>query len=159
MSREFRLVRAGKCPTSSMRVILLLYCLSPYAQSWRGAYKLLSSSLFSRTLNLSLLREGPPFYTSRWGPRFTYFYRDILVRRGVLCLHQSAGPARSVGSGEAVSGRFSWAMGYQAVVPSWSVGVASALGRGLAVVLSPVRLYGYLHPYCRRTSFPTWFLT
>ena len=26
--------------------------------------------------------RGFPFYTSRWTPRFTYFYRDILVCRG-----------------------------------------------------------------------------
>jgi len=62
--------------------------------------------------------RGFPFYTSRWGPLFTYLYRDVLVCSGVLCLRQSASPARSVGSGEAVSGWFSWATGCQVVVPS-----------------------------------------
>jgi hypothetical protein len=36
----------------------------------------------------------------------------------VLRLRQSAGPARSVGSGEAVCGWFSWATGCQAAVLS-----------------------------------------
>ena len=52
-----------------------------------------------------------------------------------------------------MSGRFSWATGCQTVVPSWSVGVASVLGRGSAIVFSPVRTYW------RRTSFPSWLLT
>ena len=93
------------------------------------------------------------------GLQFTYFYRDILVCRGVLHLHQSAGPARSVESGETVSGRFSWATGCQTVVSSWSVGVALVLGWTSAVVFSPVRPYGYPRTYWRRMSFPSWLLT
>ena len=40
--------------------------------------------------------RGFPFYTSRWGSRFTYFYRDILVRQ-VGPSSSSVGGSRSVG--------------------------------------------------------------
>ena len=66
---------------------------------------------------------------------------------------QSASPAPPVGNGGSPSDQFSWATGLRAPIPSRSVEIVSLLGRGSAIVSSPV------HPYLLCTSSPVRTLT
>ena len=128
---------------------LLLELLEPRCSKFRGELTsfqaICSLELESLGVKPSPTWEALPFILQGGAPDLHISIVISWSARWVLRLRQSAGPARSVGSGEAVSGRFSWAMGCQDAVPSWSVGVALVLDKGSAVVLCPV------HPYWRHT--------
>ena len=104
MTRGILTGSCRKYPTSSMGVVLLLYCSSPGAQCSKGSLQAFKQYVRS-SLNLlesnPLLRGGLSLLYFKVGPLFTYFYHGVLVRPGVFRLHQSVGPAQSVGSGEA----------------------------------------------------------
>ena len=74
--------------------------LEPGCSKFRGELTSLSSSMLSgsrisRSPTLSYV-GGFPFYSSRWGPLFTYIYRDVLVPPGSPSSSSVAG-AHSVG--------------------------------------------------------------
>ena len=68
MSREFRLVRVGKCPTSSIGVVLLLY-----SQVLKVGEELTSFQAVDCSLELSLLREGLPLLYFKVDPPIYIF--------------------------------------------------------------------------------------
>ena len=116
--------------------VLALLLSSPGAQSSEGSLQPVSSSMLSgsRTSMSPTLYyvRGFPFYSSRWGPLFTYIYCSVLV------LHEGPSSSsvvrpRPVGwewRGSCQVGflgrRVVWLLSRP-----WSVGVAWPLGRSL----------------------------
>ena len=160
MTREFRPVRAGKCPKSSMGVVFSLYCSSPGAQSSEGSLQAFNQFVQSLGVEPSPTWGASPFIVQGGPPCLHISIEVSWFRPGVLHLRQPAGPARSVGSGEAgvrsvflgdglsncspVSGQSGW--------------LRHSVGRS-EVVSFLVCPYVLLHPYRHCTSFHAWLLT
>ena len=163
MTREFRLVRAGKCPTSSMGGGSLALFLEPRCSKFRGELTSLQTvcSLEPESLGVkpSPTWGASPFIVQGGPPVYIYLSRCPSSARGTFIFVSRRAPLGRSGVKRLVLDWFSWATGCQAIVPSWSVGVASVLSRGSAIVFSPVRPYGFSRPHWRCMSFPLWLLT
>jgi len=160
MTREFRLVRAKKCPTSSMGVVLSLYCSSPGAQSSEGSLQAFKQCVQSLKVEHSPTWGASPFILQGGAPCLHISIEVSWFRPGVLYLRQSAGPARLVGSAEACVRMVFLGDGLSSYCPvsSQSEWLCHSVGRS-SVTSFPVRPYGLFCPYHRCTSFPAWLLT
>ena len=122
MTREFRLVRAGKCPTSSMGGGSLALLLEPRCSKFRGEFTsfqaICSLELESLGVKPSPTWEALPFILQGGPP---YLHISIVVswsaQGSFVFVSRRARPGWS-GVERLVSGRFSWVTGCQAVVPS-----------------------------------------
>ena len=104
MTREFRLVRAGKCPTSSMGGGSLALLLEPRCLKFRGELTNFQAVCSLELQSLGVEPSPPwgasPFILQGGAPCLHISIKVSWFRPGVLHLRQLVGPARSVGSGE-----------------------------------------------------------
>jgi len=122
MTREFRLVRAGKCPTSSMGGGSLALFLEPRCSKFRGELTSLQTvcSLEPESLGVkpSPTWGASPFIVQGGPPVYIYLSRCPSSARGTFIFVSRRAPLGRSGVKRLVLDWFSWATGCQAVVPS-----------------------------------------
>ena len=111
--------------------------LEPGCSKFRGEITSLSSNVLSGCrISRSPTRfyvGGFPFYSSRWGPLFTYIYRGVLVPPGSSLFSLVVGAhsvSREWGNLSLASFLAQWVV-WVVLSHPWSVGMTSPLGRSL----------------------------